>query len=64
MSYEFFNEIIARIEEMQRTLNQLRDAVKAKIQECMSLKDSDTIDRRKTEVASLHNPQHNQRGAA
>ena len=48
MSYEFFNEIIARIEEMQRTLNQLRDAVKAKIQECMSLKDSDTIDRRKT----------------
>jgi len=38
-SYKFFNEVVSRIEDMQKTLNQLRDLVKAKICECTSPKE-------------------------
>lgn len=41
MSYDFFNEIVTKIKQLQEALDQLRDAVKAKIRECTSLKEKE-----------------------
>jgi len=38
-SFAFFEEIVSHIEDMQQTINQLRDLVKAKISECTSPKE-------------------------
>jgi len=38
-AYKFFNEIVAHIEDIQGTLNELRNVVKQRIAECASPKE-------------------------
>jgi hypothetical protein len=40
-SYELFNEIVTKIEQLQDALDQLRDIVKAKIRECTPPKETE-----------------------
>jgi len=33
MSYEFYDRLLKRVEDMQRTINKIRDLIKSRIQE-------------------------------